>query len=515
MTRRLGQQFQQVSSCGRRCLSSAVFEAEFQEKKYRRLTRTEIRRMKVAELREVLAQNGVEGNSTWTKPKLVEEAFRVFGHNAKTNPIDKPKPKKAPDKRQSKTAEDNLTLRDKENEETESDHDEEIDFSFMSMWYHTLDDIIEGEPQQRPNPKKKQEIYGRIIDTARLSVELAYEHNNALVGAMAQAGGDATAAERWLRGWWKLFQAQGYAPAWWNEDDTKTMMLLAQRRDGKHFINRCIDPLKFKKTIGSEEYSLLLMVATEVHRFLSERPDQSLDENPDPVMFSQETLRVAEKVLGDETMAELRKMSIEEYETEQEYKSMERQGIAFRQEEGHWWGESTSEKPEQCYKRLIDGARYGATLSSEQGRYVGGILDAMESQQLQEQQQEGGEEEENVHQVEAGPNARDHLKRYLDQLKGVNDQKIDNMPPWWNDRHEEAMWAMALNNQGDHFIGHCVEKEDLDDYLYRGDKGAIHKVKLLANVAVEMERDDSSLNDMFDTSSLFGEQEYVAKGKAG
>ena len=430
------------------------------------------------------------------------------------------------------------------------------------------EDLLLGDDYFGSTPNEK--AYQKVIDMARLTAEVAYQRNNAMVGALAEAGGEEGAAERWLLGFVTLIQQ--HLPQWWwrkqkndnidvKNNDTEhrdSLLALANNRRGDYFIKRCIDPLVLKKRMGAGDYAVADVVAFEILRRVapSEQEKEVEEEfNTNKNQFfplSQEAIDGAKAIWGEETMTELSKMTEEELEMEQEMKQAEKQGLLKKveMEKGDWWGTATHEAPDQAYQRLIDAARHGSMIAYEQNsRYIGAVADAVQAtggndvsvddymnmdddddddddeeeedidadivddsdddekdaekdeinkedstadtdnkgdskaddmNMDEEKEKESNEEDttaaDSVYDPkELGPNAKSHFEQFLQEMK-----KAKGMPPWWNEEHEAAMWQLASDKEGKHFLGYPMDKDDLKESY---DDGARRKIAMLAEAA--------------------------------
>lgn len=466
----------------------------------------------------------------------------------------------------------------------------------------SLKEENEGSESDSNRRRDEKVVYGRLIDLARLTAEFAYDRNGALVGAMAEAGGDDGAAERWLRGFLVMLQgtaAQSNFPTWWwehdavNEDGTndriddddnnphhQALLSLARNRNEDFFIKRCVDRQVLKKRWDLPDYTFAEMMSEELLQAIVKHGRRGKDETynddgeeqddaakPDLIELDPQALDKAVSIWGEETMEELCRKSPDELEADE----MENSGMIKKvtTEEGEWWGPASDAEPQQAYGRLIDAARYGSMMAYDrQMQYIGSIADVMEAQSQphlgagwdgfgddddanedetneddanedetndeddsdssDDDEEEGNdqsdhsggeedsdsssdEEDENTESedkndadvekepdlgegtdadesstgdtrhtpTEVGPNARQHLEKFLEELK-----KENMMPPWWNEQHEESMWRLACDMEGQHCLAYPLDGEDLKE-LY--DDSVRQKVGLMAEAAMQAE----------------------------
>lgn len=426
--------------------------------------------------------------------------------------------------------EDRLTEKDDSGEEEdasleEEDYTEEDDkdlLGWFENWYG-----------KSASPEHPDVVYERIIDAARLLAERAYEMNGACVGALAEAGGDEGAADRWLRGFLVLIRHQ--LPPWWTDAQHMDPLLkLAHDRRGNFFIKRCVDPKKLKKRMGDIDFTVLEMIAYDVQERINSSKHSSEEEaDEDKYRFvDQSHIAQAKEVWGEETYKELVKLSPEEMEAEQGGQEQ-----LAQIEEGEWYGPATDVHPEEAYKRLLDAARRGTLMAHEQrGDFIGSVSDAMahyneqgnlgeideeiwaedkedddtsdDDEEFKEdddadqgansepagQAQKGAEDKEKMgdenepsadealyNPTELGPNAKEHFEGFLQAMKDTK-----TMPPWWNDDHEAALWRLGSDPEGDHFLGYGLDTEEVNEAY----GGAAYKVSGLADAASRVGMED-------------------------
>mmetsp|Transcript_28874 Transcript_28874/g.69819 ORF Transcript_28874/g.69819 Transcript_28874/m.69819 type:complete len:732 (-) Transcript_28874:173-2368(-) len=316
---------------------------------------------------------------------------------------------------------------DPDSDVDQADEDHEENIVGIVNWLeggieHILDPKDELSEQQRHNL-----IYGRLIDLARLTADIAYDRNHAMVGPMAEASGDDGAAEAWLRGFLALLlhaddsEPRKNLPKWWYENtnsekdtDHRTLgfsnwennphlhalLRLANNRHGDHFVKRCPDQALLKKKWGYADYAYAEMIGQDIIEQIRRHvntntgireegnpylPDGGQDDDehgPGFVTFEKAAMDTALELWGDDMTAELTRLSDEEYAEQQEMKQMEKEGLIKKvgpMEEGDWWGKASHERPEEAYHRLIDGARLGVMMAYEANHFEGAIADAMDN----------------------------------------------------------------------------------------------------------------------------------------
>ena len=362
--------------------------------------------------------------------------------------------------------------------------------------------------------------YGRIVDSARLAAEFAYEENGAAVGALAEAAGEDGAGSRWLRGFLGLLEAGSFLPGWWHEGHREEVLRLAQRRNSGHYVKRCLDVPRLKAELGRDAYNKLEEVAMKVYTRVikveaneeeeeeeyedegDEMDDTEEDDVPlETLPLSKEAVNRALQIWGEDATRELFKKTPEEMEEEQNAQQMAAKGMT-KVERGGWWGPAAShEQPEEAYRRLIDAARLGTSLAYEKnGHFKGMFADATvacnidifgdlareaDTEEADATNVSNDNDQESPHSYKPGKlgeNTIAHFRQFLEEMKGDNPEKEELMPEWWDDNHEDAVWKLAADKDGSHFLGHSWDASDMKKN-YK--KDARHKILSLAQVASE------------------------------
>ena len=331
--------------------------------------------------------------------------------------------------------------------------------------------------------------YGRIVDSARLAAEFAYEENGAAVGALAEAAGEDGAGSRWLRGFLGLLEAGSFLPGWWHEGHREEVLRLAQRRNSGHYVKQCLDVPRLKAELGREAYNKLEEVSTKVYMCVimvkkkgneEEDEDDEMDDVPlESLPLSKEAVDQALRIWGKETARELFKKLPEQLLEQWNEERIEASEMFFKPEEGHWWGPASHEQPEEAYRRLIDAARLGTSLAFEQqGHFKGALIDSMKTSSTAN----GSNLESHFNPQGLGDNAISHFGQFLGELKGDNPSKADTMPEWWDNNHENALWKLAANKDGGHFLGSAMIMPVMKKTYNRG---VLKKIEELAKVAMQ------------------------------
>eukprot|EP00977_Amphora_coffeiformis_P021001 scaffold8708_cov112-Amphora_coffeaeformis.AAC.1 len=309
---------------------------------------------------------------------------------------------------------------------------EDDDFGFLANWIEGSDDNNNDDHQQQQSLVLFTDYptaYGRLIDLARLTADLAYEQRGAMVGALAEAGGQDDAAEQWLRGFIALLEESSklqlhhdsdkennhgassslVLPSWWfpprssssssssdddddddDDDDANhhpnhkaNLLALANNRRDDYFIKRCPDHELLKQKWGYDDYSFAQMMADDIlkaiqqngsdhflqdggiHKCTTTNNNNDEDVVPSMIPIHPQAVEKAKVIWGEETVTELTRPSAEEMEMDQQMQQAKQAGLVSDMGEGDWWGPASDDNPHEAYRRLIDGARHGSLMVME------------------------------------------------------------------------------------------------------------------------------------------------------
>ena len=101
--------------------------------------------------------------------------------------------------------------------------------------------------------------------------------------------------------------------------------------------------------------------------------------------------------------------------------------------------------------------------------------------------------------------AKEHFEQFIAILK-----KVNMMPPWWNEHHEEAIWRIACDMDSPHCLAYPLDADEVKNCY---DDGVAHKVTLLAEAAAaeDLAQESGLLQDLAGRENDYDFEEELKK----